>query len=176
VSVEPTIASRLIFRGRAIALRVDEVRLPSGRTASREIVEHPGAAAVVPLTDDDHVVLVRQPRKALERELLEIPAGTLEPGEAPLACAHRELAEETGLRADEMTPLLTFAPSPGILTEEITIFVARGLRADPGAAPEAEEEGLRVERVSLSAVPALINAGDIRDAKSVIGLLLLRWR
>jgi ADP-ribose pyrophosphatase len=176
VSVEPTVASRLVFRGRAVALRVDTVRLPSGRLASREIVEHPGAAAVVALTGNDEVVLVRQARKAVERRLLEIPAGTLEPGEAPLACARRELAEETGLRADEMTPMLTFVPSPGVLTEEITIFMARGLRPAAGASPEAEEEGLRVERVPLSAVPALIDAGDIRDAKSLIGLMLLRWR
>jgi ADP-ribose pyrophosphatase len=128
VSVEPTVASRTVFRGRVCTLRIDDVRMPSGRIQRREIVEHPGAAAVVPVTDGGEVVLVKQHRKAIEAVLLEIPAGVLEPGETALACAHRELAEETGLAAEVMTPLLTFVPSPGLLTEEISIFVARGLR------------------------------------------------
>lgn len=174
--MEPTVASRLIYRGRVAGLRVDEVRLPSGRTAQREIVEHPGAAAIVAVTDEGEVVLVRQYRKAVEGTLLEIPAGTLEPGEAPVQCAHRELAEETGLRAETMTPLLTFAPSPGILSEVITIFRAGGLRPVGGAtAPPEEEEGLRVTRVALQRIPAMIASGEIRDAKTIIGLLWLLW-
>lgn len=183
-----TVASRVIYRGRVATLRVDDVRLPSGRTARREIVEHPGAAAVVALTDAGEVVLVRQYRHAAGGVLLEIPAGTLEPGEAAVDCAHRELAEEAGLRAEGMTPLVTFLPSPGILTEAITIYQARGLspvaagsEAGPDAgpdaastaAPAAEEEGLHAVRVPLHDIPGLIAAGEIRDAKSLIGLLLL---
>jgi ADP-ribose pyrophosphatase len=174
VSEEPTVTSRTIFRGRAVTLRVDEVRLASGRFGHREIVEHPGAAAVVAVADDDHLILVRQHRKAVERVLLEIPAGTLEPGESPLDCAHRELAEETGLRAREMRRLVAFVPSPGILTEEITIFLARGLVPVPRAI-EPEEEGLAVVRVPLDQIPAMIRSGEIRDAKSLIGLMLLVW-
>ncbi len=169
--MEPTIASRLIYRGRVAALRVDQVRLPSGRIGHREIIEHPGAAAIVPLTNDDHVVLVRQYRKAAEDTLLEIPAGALEPGESPLQCAQRELAEETGLRASSMTPLVAFIPSPGILTEIITIFLARGLSPVAGT-PDSDEEGLRVVRLPRMQIPALIDSGEIRDAKSLIGLLL----
>ena len=174
MSAEPTVTSRTIFRGRAVTLRVDEVRLPSGRLGHWEIIEHPGAAAVVAVTDDDHVILVRQHRKAVEGVLLEIPAGTLEPGETPLRCAHRELAEETGFQAREMRPLVTFVPSPGILTEEITIFLARGLAPVPRAI-EPEEEGLGVVRVPLDQIPAMIRGGEIRDAKSLIGLMLLVW-
>lgn len=182
--METTVASRVIYRGRVATLRVDDVRLPSGRTARREIVEHPGAAAVVALTDAGEVVLVRQYRHAAGGVLLEIPAGTLEPGEAAVDCAHRELAEEAGLRAEGMIPLVTFLPSPGILTEAITIYQARGLSPvaagpDAGpdaastAAPAAEEEGLHAVRVPLHEIPGLIAAGEIRDAKSLIGLLLL---
>lgn len=175
MSVEPTVASRTIFRGRVCALRVDDVRMPSGRIERREIVEHPGAAAIVPVTDGGEVVLVRQHRKAVEASLLEIPAGTLEPGETALACAHRELAEETGLAAEAMTPLLTFVPSPGLLTEEITIFVARGLRATAQDV-QAEEEGLGVVRMPLDRIPELITGGEVRDSKTLIGLMLLSER
>jgi ADP-ribose pyrophosphatase len=171
---EPTVTSRAIFTGRVITLRVDEVRLPDGRLAYREIVEHPGAAAVVAVTDDDHLILVRQYRKAVEATLLEIPAGTREPGETPLHCAQRELAEETGYAAREMQPLVTFVPSPGILSEEIAIFLARGLTPVPRTVA-AEEADLRVVRIPRDRIPALIHAGEIRDAKSLIGLMLFLW-
>ncbi len=172
MSGEPTVASRQVFRGRVVAVRVDDVRLPSGRIATREVVEHPGAAAILALTDDGHVVMVRQYRKAAESALLEIPAGTLEAGEAPIACAHRELGEEAGLKAATMTPLVTYYPSPGILTEAITIFLARGLTPQAGNL-DAGEEGLRVEKIPLARVPSLIESGHICDSKSLIGLLLI---
>ncbi len=170
-SAEPTVASRLVFRGRVVAVRVDDVRLGSGRIVVREVVEHPGAAAIVPVTGDGHVLMVRQYRKAVEAFLLEIPAGTLEPGEAPEQCAQRELAEEVGMRAGRLRPLATYFPSPGVLTEAITVYLAEDLRphvlaADPG------EEGLEVERVPLDRVPVLIASGGIRDGKSLVGLLL----
>lgn len=174
MSAEPTVASRTVYRGRIATLRVDDVRLPGGRIVRREIVEHPGAAAVVALTEDREVVLVRQYRKAVERTLLEIPAGTLEPGETPLSCAHRELVEETGLQADTMTPLLTFVPSPGLLTEEITIFLATGLRPVRRQV-QAEEEGLGVVRVRLDQVRELIARGEVQDSKTLIGLMWLLW-
>jgi len=170
-SAEPTVASRLVFRGRVVAVRVDDVRLPSGRVVVREVVEHPGATAVVPLTGDGHVLMVRQYRKAVEAFLLEIPAGTRERGESPEQCAQRELAEETGMRAGRLRPLATYFPSPGVLTEAITVFLAEDLR--PHALPgDPGEEGLEVERVPLDRVPALIASGAIRDGKSLVGLLL----
>jgi ADP-ribose pyrophosphatase len=175
VSTEPTVASRTIYRGRVATLRIDDVRMPSGRIERREIVEHPGAAAVVAVTDEREVVMVRQHRKAVESVLLEIPAGTLDPGETAMACAHRELAEETGLACEVMMPMITFVPSPGLLTEEITIFLARGLRAVLPAV-QAEEEGLQVVRVPLDQIPQLISRGEVRDSKTIIGLMLLSWR
>lgn len=170
-SAEPTVASRLVFRGRVVAVRVDDVRLPSGRIVAREVVEHPGAAAIVPVTGDGHVLMVRQYRKAVEAALLEIPAGTLEPGESAEQCARRELAEETGMRAGRLQALATYFPSPGVLTEAITLFLAEDLRphrvpGDPG------EESLRVERVPVDRIMTLIDAGEIRDGKSLVGLLL----
>ncbi len=175
MSGEPTVSSRLVFRGQVASVRVDDVRLPSGRIGRREIVEHPGAAAIVALTGAGEVLLVRQYRKTVERTLLEIPAGKLEPGENALECAQRELAEEAGVRAGVMTPMLTFVPSPGILTEAITIFLAEGLESRRVSAP-VDEEGLRVVRVPLGAIRVLIAAGEICDGKSLVGLLLMLSR
>ncbi len=168
---EETIARRYVYQGRILNLRVDTVRLPSGRVTTREIVEHRGAVALVPLDEDGHVLMVRQYRKAIERDLLEIPAGTLEPGESPEACARRELAEETGYQADRLEPLLSFYSSPGFCTEQLHLYLARGLR--PAAVPRPEDERLTLERVPLAQVPALISQGVICDAKSLIGLLAL---
>lgn len=174
MSAEPTVASRLVFRGQIATLRVDEVRLPGGRVSRREIVEHPGAAAVVPITEAGEVVMVRQYRKAVERWQIEIPAGTLEPGETAAACARRELAEEVGLEAADLRPLLVFAPSPGILTEEIALYVARGL-TPVDRAPPPDEEGLERLRVPLREIPAMIRRGEIQDGKSLVALLYLLW-
>lgn len=165
--------SRRVYDGRVVSLRVDEVALPSGRTASREIVEHRGAVAVVPLTADGEVLLVRQYRGATGGALVEIPAGTLEPGEDPEAALHRELAEEIGMRASHIERLLAFFPSPGFLTEVVHLYLARGLTPHR---QEAEEEDLEVLRVSLPEARAMVERGEIRDAKSIIGILLAAGR
>jgi ADP-ribose pyrophosphatase len=146
--------------------------MPSGRIARREIVEHPGAAAVVAIAGDETAVLIRQYRKAVEDTLLEIPAGGLEAGETPEQCARRELAEEAGLRADSFVRLITYVPSPGLLTETITIFLARDLHPQVVSPRDEEEEGLRAERVPLAKIPSLIDTGEIRDGKTLVGLLL----
>lgn len=161
--------STRIYDGRVVSLRVDEVALPSGRTGIREIVEHRGAVAVVPLTAEGDVLLVRQFRGAAGGELLEIPAGTLEPGESVEAALDRELGEEIGLRGRRYERLLAFYPSPGILTEIVHLFLAAGLepyRLEP------EEEDLTVVRLPLRAAVDAVASGEIRDAKSIIGLLL----
>jgi len=163
------VGSRRIYDGRVVSLRVDEVALPSGRTAVREIVEHRGAVAVVPLLPSGEVVLVRQYRAAAGETLLEIPAGTLEPGEAPEQALQRELAEEIGMRAGRVRRLGAFLPSPGVLTEVIHLYLAEELT--PHRA-EAEEEDLEVVRLPLARARALVDRGEIRDAKSIIGLLL----
>ncbi|MEW6031318.1 MAG: NUDIX hydrolase [Bacillota bacterium] len=180
-------SSRAVFRGRLVGLRVDEVRvLPEGRAASREIVEHPGAVAVVPVTTEGEVVLVRQYRYAAGEELLEIPAGTLEPGEEPAACAVRELREETGRSAAALEPLGSLFSSPGFCDEVIHLFLAR--LEDPGDEASAngergaynyatdEDERLEVVVLSLERAVGLARDGRLRDAKTVAGLCLAALR
>ncbi len=163
------IGSRRVYEGRVISLRLDEVEMPSGRRVVYEVVEHRGAVVMVPVTADRTVLMVRQFRQAVGRELLELPAGTLEEGETPEACARRELAEEVGRAAGRWERLLSFFPSPGTLSEEMHAFLAQDLRP---AAAEREEEDLRVEAIPLTEARRRIHSGEIRDAKSVVGLLV----
>jgi ADP-ribose pyrophosphatase len=162
-------AARRVYEGRVVSLRVEEVELPDGRRVQREIVEHRGAVAAVPVLDGD-VLLVRQYRPAVGRALLEIPAGTVEPGESLHACLQRELAEEIGMQAGRLRHLVTFYPSPGFLTEAVHVYLATDLvpRRLPG-----EEEDLEVVRMPLASAQALVRAGEIVDSKSIIGLLWL---
>src|SRR5947209_2635885 len=126
MTAERPLGSRRIYEGRVISLRTDDVELRSGQRAVREIVEHRGAVAMVPLINGD-VMLVRQFRAAVGRALLEIPAGSLEPGESVESCLQRELAEEIGMRAGRTEHLITFYPSPGFLTEAVHVYAARDL-------------------------------------------------
>ena len=169
MGAEATVASQRVYEGRLVNLRVDTVRLENGRLAKREIVEHPGAVAVVALDDDDDVILVRQFRTAVGKELLEIPAGTLEAGEEPLACARRELKEETGYRAECLERIGGLYPSPGFCTEHIHLYLATGLKKGPSA-PEADED-IEVTKIPLSDISALVSRGDICDGKTIAGLL-----
>ena len=148
---------------------MDTVRLENGRLTEREIVEHPGAVAVVALDGDDNVILVRQFRKPAEMELLEIPAGTLEAGEEPIACAQRELKEETGYLAECLEQIGGFYSSPGFCTEHIRLYLATGLR-EGRSAPE-DDEAIRIIKVPLSDIPAMVSQGKICDGKSIAGLL-----
>jgi len=167
------LSSRRGYDGRRISVRLDEVALPSGRHVVYEVVEHPGAVAMVALTTDRRVLLVRQFRQPVGADLLELPAGTIEPRETPLDCARRELAEEVGRAADRWERLISFYPSPGVLSEELHVFLAEDLR--PTAA-EREEEDLRVEALPLDEAHRRIGEGEIRDAKSIIGIILARER
>jgi ADP-ribose pyrophosphatase len=145
-------------------------RLPDGRVASREVIEHPGAVAIIPLVDDDHVCLIRNYRLAVQKWLLEIPAGTLEPGEPPAVTAMRELAEETGYTAQSLTPLCQMVFSPGILHERMHIFVATGLT--PGETRLEFGEQIDKEIMPLNEALAMIECGEVEDAKTVAALLL----
>ena len=124
---EEVLRSEIAFRGRLLTVRVDHVRLPDGHESTREVVVHPGAVAMVPLLDARHVLLVRHWRNATGRALLEIPAGTLNPGEDPLACAERELMEEIGYRPRQLTPLYSTFLAPGYSSEMLHIFLAEDL-------------------------------------------------
>lgn len=167
---EKTLETQYIFRGRIVNLRVDKVELASGKIATREIVEHPGAVAIVALTSTAEVVLIRQYRKALEETLWEIPAGKLEPGEEPQACAVRELAEETGFRAAFWEKLATFYTSPGFASEILHLYLARALEA--GEQCLDPDETIRTHLVPLPEALEMVATGDIRDAKTIIGVLL----
>ncbi len=148
--------------------------LPDGRENTREVIEHPGAVAIIPLVDDRHVCLIRNYRLAIGRWLLEIPAGTLEPGEDPLVTAHRELAEETGYTAQLMEPLCQMVFSPGILHERMHIFVATGLTPGPTRLESGEQIDSHVK--PLVEALAMIERGEVEDAKTVAALLLYARR
>lgn len=172
---ERTISSKSIYEGRVVKLRVDTVELPGDRTSTREIVEHRGAVVIAALDGEGNVLLVRQYRKPVEQELLELPAGTLDPGEEPEACAWRELQEETGFRAEKLEKLGGFYSAPGFCTEYLHLFLATGLQPSPMAADD--DEDIRVVPTPLVQVPGLIFSEEIRDAKSIAGLLrILRER
>ena len=168
VAVEETIESRTLHRGRSFSFKTDRVRLGNGRETMREIVDHPGAVAIVAV-DGDELVLVRQYRYAAGRTLLEIPAGTLEPGEDPYGCAVRELQEETGYAASAWTRLLSCYMAPGYSSEIIHFYVAEGLSL-VGVQPE-EDESITVERRGFNQVVEMIEGNEIMDAKTITGVL-----
>ncbi len=172
---EDTLESKQVYRGNFIDVRCDRVRLPNGATATREYVVHPGAVMVVPLLDDGRLVMERQYRYPLSRVMLEFPAGKIEPGEPPLQCAVRELAEETGYRAAEWARAGILHNAVAYSNEGIEVWFARGLIA--GEAALDHGEFLDVSTASLDELLALAQTGELTDAKTLIGLLWLQnWR
>jgi ADP-ribose pyrophosphatase len=161
--------SEAIHSGRVFDLRREEVELPNGRKSTLDLIHHPGAAVVVPVLDSGEVLLVRQYRHAARGEwLLEVPAGTLNPGEAPEACAERECAEEAGYRPRTVVPLGFLWTTPGFTDERIWIFLGRDL--DPAPQNLDDDENLSVERLPLGAALALALRGGIDDGKSIAAL------
>lgn len=161
---------RIIFRGRKIDLALQEVALRDGTTAEREVVLHRGAVALVPMVDDDHVCLVRNRRYAIGRTLLEVPAGTIDPGEAPEQTAERELLEETGYRAGSIRRVRDWFVSPGVMDERMFLFRCEALQ--PGdVRPELDEE-LETVVVPWTDALAMVHDGRIEDAKTILAILL----
>lgn len=158
-----------LFRGRIIEVHRDRVSLPDGGQALREIVEHSGGVAVIPVDADGGVWCVRQFRYAFGEMMLEVPAGKLEPGESPLDCAVRELSEETGFTAESYTYLGALYPSPGYCKETLHLYLATGLR--PGQAHLDPGEFLDVERHSLEELAALVLRNQLPDAKTAMAVL-----
>ena len=159
------------FEGALIRVERWRVRLPNGSPALREVVLHPGAAAVVAVDERGLVTLVRQHRPAVGEVMLEIPAGKLDgPGEDPLACAQRELEEETGLVAANWRLLTTLCTTPGFCDERIALYLATGL--SQGEARPDDDEFLRVERMPLKEAVDRVLSGDLRDGKTALGLLM----
>lgn len=164
------ISSKQVFDGKVVKVFLDDVRLPDGRKARWERVEHPGAVGIVPLLDESRVVMVRQYRHAVRGDLLEIPAGKIDLDEAPVDCARRELVEEVGYRAGEMIKLAEFYNSPGYSDERFFLYLGKDLSPEVG---ESEpDEFLEVVEVDLEKALSMISRGSIRDAKSIIGITL----
>jgi ADP-ribose pyrophosphatase len=167
---EQTVDTELAYAGRLVTVRRETVRLPDGSATTREIVVHPDGVAMLPLLADGRILLERQYRKAVDRVLLEIPAGVIDPGETPENAAHREMKEETGYTVGTLRLLTSFHTSPGFTTELMHLYEATDL--EPG---EPTEEQDRIEVVALSIADARQRwrDGEIADAKTILGLLLL---
>ena len=175
MSGERTLSSELIYEGRAVKLRVDTVQMPSGRQTTREIVEHADCVAIIAIDADDNVLLVKQFRKPVEKELLEIPAGGIEPGEDPVDCVCREMREETGYLPGKMERIGGFYSAPGYCTEYLYLYLATDLISSPLHAEDTES--IKLVRVPISQISSLISSGAICDAKSIAGLLtFLKYR
>ncbi len=164
------VSSQQVFAGRAFKVRVDRVSMDGGPLLQWEVVEHTGGVAIVPLDEAGNVLLVRQYRHAVATELLELPAGTVNKGEDPAATAHRELQEEIGMAADHLKLIGEFFLAPGYSSELMRVYIATGLT--PASLPADEDEAIQVESVPLADAVQLALNGEIRDAKSVAGLLL----
>jgi ADP-ribose pyrophosphatase len=167
---EQTVEQRRVFDGKVVSLRIDTVRLPDGRTATREVVEHTPAVAMVPVAPDGRVLLVRQWRVPSDKILLEIPAGSMDGDEDPEAAVQRELQEEVGQRAGRLTRLCGFWVAPGYCTEFIHIYLAEDLSESRLDADE--DENIEVIPMTLDEALAAIGDGTIEDAKSHVGLLM----
>lgn len=166
-----TIDSTVVYDGRLFRVRVDTIRMDGGIIARREIVEHPGAVCMVPITADGQILLVTQYRHAAGKRLLELPAGTLEPGEDPRDTAIRECQEEVGMRPSSVERLGGFYVAPGYTSEYIHLFVCSDLV--PASLDGDDDEDIAVVRMSVAEALAAIEEGRIADAKSIVGIL--RW-
>jgi ADP-ribose pyrophosphatase len=160
--------SRRIYKGRVVTLDVDTVTLPNGATIELEMIHHPGAAAVVPMKNDDTVILIKQFRYAAGGYIYEVPAGKLNPGEDPKVCAARELEEEIGYQAASLELLASVLTTPGFTDEIIHIYFGTGLR--PATQNLDHDEVIEIVELPLEKAIAYIQDGTIRDAKTIIGL------
>ena len=167
-------AEETIFQGRIIRLVARDLVLPNGRKTRFHIVEHPGAVAIVPVHANGDVVLLRQFRPSIGQEIYEIPAGTIEKGEAPLATAKREIIEETGFKAKQWSKIAEFYTAPGFCTELMHVYLAKGLT--PAQLPGDADEIITTVRMSIDAALKLIRTKKIRDAKSIAGLMIYHGR
>ena len=168
------LGSRRVYTGRVLNLDIDQVRFPDESTGELEIIRHPGASAVLPFLSeptgpDPQILLIKQYRYAAEDFLYEVPAGRLDPNEAPVDCARRELMEETGCTAAQIEPLYTFYTTPGFIDERIHGFMATGITQ--GESRREADEFMTLETLTLSRALELIKAGEIRDGKTAVLIL-----
>lgn len=174
------LATKTLYRGRVAKLTLDTFRKESGVVYKRETIHHPPSVVILPLLNKNEVVLIRQFRHAINKTILEIPAGTSEPGESMLACAKRELAEETGYTASKWTRFIDFYPAPGISTERMTLFVAEKLKPLPKRIAMDLDESIVTTVTPIPKAIQMVRKKQIIDAKSIIGILwglkLIQWK
>ncbi|NBJ70232.1 MULTISPECIES: NUDIX hydrolase [Clostridia] len=170
---EKTIRSKQIYKGHVVHLQVDDVSLPNGKEAKREIIKHPGAVAVIPITKENKIVLVEQYRKPLEKSILEIPAGKLEPGEEPETTAIRELEEETGYTTDELSFVTSFYSSPGFADELMHIYITNQLQPLEEKVAGDEDEFIEIVELTLEEAKQYVEEERIHDAKTNYAILYL---
>lgn len=170
---EKTIETEVIYEGKVVTLQVDEVLLPNGKRSKRELIKHPGAVAVIPVTDDNKILLVEQFRKPLEKSLLEIPAGKLDDNENPLAAAVRELEEETGYTTRELSFVTSFYTSPGFADELIHIYITDKLIKLDNPPAGDEDEFVEVHELTLEEAKQYVIEEKIHDAKTNYAILYL---
>ncbi|MCM3236893.1 NUDIX hydrolase [Heyndrickxia oleronia] len=173
---EKTIHTEKVFEGKVVRLQIDDVELPNGKTSKREIIKHPGAVAVLALTPENKIVLVEQYRKPMERALVEIPAGKLEPGEKPEVTAVRELEEETGYECNPLDHIISFYTSPGFADELIHLYLATGLRKKENPRSADEDEFVELIEVSLEEAIQLVKEQKIFDAKTAYAIQYLQLK
>jgi ADP-ribose pyrophosphatase len=170
------LSQRTVFRGRILSVDADRVRLPNGHEATMEVVRHVGSVVLLPMPDEDHVILVKQYRYAIDQWIWELPAGCLDPGEEPVDAAARECQEETGLVPGHLERLAGFFPTPGYCDEFMHFFRLTGLSAPAAGAPAAhqdEDEDLSVRTFPVDEVRRMIRSGEILDLKTAMGLALI---
>lgn len=171
---EQLICKKTVYSGKIFDVEQRTVKLPDGREGIYDIVKSFDACAIVALDDDDNVIMVNQYRQSAKKVLLEIPAGKIDPGEDPDVCALRELAEETGYRANSIKKLASIRVSPGFVTEVIHIYKATGLTL--GDTDFDDDEFIEITKIPLSSVYDMISSGEIEDAKTISGLLMVMKR
>lgn len=174
--IEKELSSKQLFSGRVIDVYLQEVELPNGKTSTREIVKHPGAVAVIALTEDNKIVMVEQFRKPMERMMVEIPAGKLEKGEKPEYTARRELEEETGYTCGSLKHLISFYTSPGFADELVHLYVAEDLKTMEIKAELDEDEFVDLMEVTLEEALQLIQENRIYDAKTAYAVQYLQLK
>lgn len=174
--IETTKSSEKLFSGRIIDLYLEEVVLPNGKTSTREIIKHPGAVAVIAITKENKIVMVQQYRKAMERVLVEIPAGKLEKGELPEVTAKRELEEETGYTTDSLQHLISFYTSPGFADELVHLYFTEELEILTEKAELDEDEFVDVLEVTLEGAQQMIHEQRIFDAKTAYAVQYLQLK
>lgn len=167
-----TIATDQIFKGRVFGVRQDLVQMPNGRVARMDIVDHPPAVLLVPVDENGDIWFIRQYRHAAGKEILELPAGVIEPDESPENCALREIREEIGMSARYIKQVGEFFMAPGYTTEYLFVYLARELRLNP--LPGDEDEFIRVERIPITQAYRMAERGEIHDSKTLAALLLVK--